>query len=305
MHARSTAAAHTRDAGPRLGARLGPGFGVAFRAILVGLVGVACTASAGWAVGASAAAAGAEVPSSPEASPVSVSTGELQATWHKVTLVEASGDRVVDRARVQVDATLQNHTGGPLEVETNFHSPFDGLSLVLLDGNGREVLRRASVAHQSPFSVDGRSVPLPPGATTQTLLFPDLDLPTPDGPLTGRLVGGLPGTAWTMGLASPPTLLQWSGPLPLSPRESACVTSEDCAVLHEALDGSFPCCQGCGTESAGSRAWVERVHAQCEVFLGPASNCPPLACPTGPQHAVCTEGQCVSAWQVEGEPARQ
>lgn len=83
--------------------------------------------------------------------------------------------------------------GSPLSGQTAFGGVFDGVWLVAVDAEGREVVRRAYTHHQSPHS-QGRPITLPAGQTTAFLSFPLEGVHL--GQLAQvRLEGGLVGSA--------------------------------------------------------------------------------------------------------------
>jgi hypothetical protein len=129
----------------------------------------------------------------------------------RLVLASATAERWANGdVLVRCTATLQNDTGRELDVRTNFHSAFDGLTLVLLRPDGTELARQAYDFHQSPYAED-QAIPLPPGATTEELRFPLVGLPGELDGVVVRLEGGLPGTEFPDGLESDPVPLE-SGP---------------------------------------------------------------------------------------------
>ncbi|MHC4504322.1 MAG: hypothetical protein ACYTFI_13540, partial [Planctomycetota bacterium] len=96
---------------------------------------------------------------------------------------------------------LRNASGSPLEVVSNFFSAFDGLAIVVMTSDGKEIGRQAYTAHQSPYST-GRTLELPAGWTEERLVFPVVGIKERRGQLKVKLVGGLPGTPYDSGLAS-------------------------------------------------------------------------------------------------------
>jgi hypothetical protein len=120
-----------------------------------------------------------------------------------VALETATAERWADsEVLFRCSATLTNTTSAELQVQTNFASPFDGLTVVLTGADGAEVARQAYIHHQSPYAPDGVPHPLPTGSTTQELVFPIRDLPAELVEVDVRLEGGLPGTAYETGLVS-------------------------------------------------------------------------------------------------------
>ena len=69
------------------------------------------------------------------------------------------------------DVRWVNGTGKPLVGSTCCSGAFDGLSLVAIDREGKEVVRQSYLAHQSPFA-QALPVTLPTGETRETLTFP-------------------------------------------------------------------------------------------------------------------------------------
>jgi hypothetical protein len=56
------------------------------------------------------------------------------------------------------------------------------------------------------------------------------------------------------------------------------------------LEGDLQCCTGCGTSTAGTKAWVAKVNEACSA--PPHKACPALACVGGPLKAECKAGSC-------------
>jgi hypothetical protein len=108
-------------------------------------------------------------------------------------LVKASAERL-DGGGVLLlcTATLKNHSGVELHVRTNFGSVFDGMVLLVLAESGEKLLQQPYVYHQSPYSFQGRDLPLRTGETRQTLSFP-VNLPKNTLFVRLLLVGVLPG----------------------------------------------------------------------------------------------------------------
>jgi hypothetical protein len=89
-------------------------------------------------------------------------------------------------------ATLKNNSGVELQVRTNFFSVFDGMFLLVLGESGEKLLQQPFIYHQSPYSPDGRDLPLKTGETRGTLCFP-VDLPKDTRCVRLLMVGDLPG----------------------------------------------------------------------------------------------------------------
>jgi len=102
---------------------------------------------------------------------------------------------------VQCDVALRNTSGSPLKVASNFFSAFDGLAIVVMTRDGKEIRRQGYTWHQSPYST-GRTLELPVGWTEEGLVFPVSGIKGRDEHLKVKLVGGLPGTPYESGLAS-------------------------------------------------------------------------------------------------------
>jgi hypothetical protein len=118
-----------------------------------------------------------------------------------VALEAAHAQRTEHDLLLHLTATLTNRSGAPITVRTNFGGPFDALLVVVAGADGRELARQGYTHHQSPYAQDQPHV-LKPGPTTQALVFPVAALKDAGGPLTLRLVGGLPGTGIRWGLRS-------------------------------------------------------------------------------------------------------
>ena len=119
-----------------------------------------------------------------------------------LAIERASAENTAHGLHVSCDAVLQNDTGAPIEVRTNFASVFDGVSVVVSRESGEELSRRAYIHHQSPYSPGDRPIPLQIGSTRQSLLFPIDGLRVDSRSVRVKLVGGLPGTTFTGGLVS-------------------------------------------------------------------------------------------------------
>ncbi|MBN1769662.1 MAG: hypothetical protein JXB32_00255 [Deltaproteobacteria bacterium] len=147
------------------------------------------------------------LPACPRGNPQPPEASQAAAPGVSLVLASASAERWDGGdLLVRCAATLHNDTGRELTVRTNFHSAFDGLSIVLLRPDGSELARQAYNYHQSPYAED-QAIPLPPGPTTEELGFPLRDLPRDLEGVRARLEGGLPGTEFPDGLASDPVPL--------------------------------------------------------------------------------------------------
>ncbi len=88
-----------------------------------------------------------------------------------------------------------------------------------------------------------------------------------------------------------------AGPPPVA---RACTRDDECAVARVEVSGKNVCCAACGT-TPGTRAW----YAELQLFCGarPQGDCPALACPMGPTHAICRTGRCEATWEgADGGP---
>lgn len=111
----------------------------------------------------------------------------------ELTLSKASASWNGDQVLVTCDAVIDNRTGRPIAVRSNFTSAFDGLAVVVRDEKGKELLRQSVVAHQSPFAPPGRVLELKVGENRQRLAFP-VDLPKDAATIRVSLFGTLPGS---------------------------------------------------------------------------------------------------------------
>jgi hypothetical protein len=102
---------------------------------------------------------------------------------------------------IECEVELKNDTGSALQVESNFYSAFDGLVLVIMDSEGKEVCRQWYTHHQSPFTPEPRTFELPIGITRKKLSFP-VHLGKIVGKLKVKIVGGLRDTDYESGLES-------------------------------------------------------------------------------------------------------
>ena len=144
----------------------------------------------------------------PRGTPQPPEASRAVPTGVSLALASATAERGDDGdVLVRCAAVLHNDTGRELTVRTNFYSVFDGLTLVLLRPDGAELARQAYNHHQSPYAED-RAIPLPPGTTTEELVFPLSGLPAGLDGVQVRLEGGLPGTEFPDGLRSDPVPLE-------------------------------------------------------------------------------------------------
>lgn len=112
----------------------------------------------------------------------------------RLALAKAAAEREAGGIAFECESVMINETGAVLHVKSNCFSAFDGLQLVVFDGDGTRLVQQAYVAHQSPYSPEGRRFPLNVGETRQLLRFPvrvTLDDVKRIGVL---LVGTLPGS---------------------------------------------------------------------------------------------------------------
>jgi len=98
-------------------------------------------------------------------------------------------------------AVLHNRTGDTLTVLSNFHSPFDLITIVVRSPSGAELFRQAYVSHQSPYAMD-QPIELPPGETAREIRFPIESGRPLAGPVDIQLVGGLRAASYETGLIS-------------------------------------------------------------------------------------------------------
>jgi len=97
-----------------------------------------------------------------------------------------------------------------------------------------------------------------------------------------------PSTAPT---TAPSSALPSSAKLP--PVDAKCSTDADCAATVLATEGSSKCCVGCGTSTAGTKAWVKAFEAACKPFVeSNGIHCPALACVGGRTLTSCVAGVC-------------
>jgi hypothetical protein len=111
-------------------------------------------------------------------------------------LSKASAERQQGDVLFQCEAVLDNDTGDPLKVKSNFSSVFDGLELIVTDKDGKTLAQQGYTWHQSPFSSSGRDFVLKKGATSAKIVFPIGGLPNDSKVVKVRLVGMLPGSAY-------------------------------------------------------------------------------------------------------------
>ena len=87
--------------------------------------------------------------------------------------------------------------------------------------------------------------------------------------------------------ASPPVATSSKA---LPPVGAHCKADADCATVQLNLEGDLQCCTGCGTSTAGTKAWVASVKDACAQ--PPHKSCPALACVGGLLKAECKAGTC-------------
>lgn len=144
----------------------------------------------GGAAGCSTRGAPAAKPRPPvKSTPVSLVLLKADAAWGE------------DHLAVTCDVALRNASGSPLKVVSSCSSAFDGLAIVVMTSDGKELRRQGYSWHQSPYSTR-RTFELPVGWTEKRLVFVFRDIKERHEQLKVKLVGGLPGTPYESGLAS-------------------------------------------------------------------------------------------------------
>ena len=100
-------------------------------------------------------------------------------------------------------AVIDNRTGAPLIVFSNFYSAFDGLDLVVRDDHGRLLAQEPFIYHQSPYgSSNGRPFTLQSGRNTHDMHFSLTSMTNASDKLSLQLVGTLPRSSYTASLTS-------------------------------------------------------------------------------------------------------
>lgn len=112
-------------------------------------------------------------------------------------LTHVSAHETQHGTRFRCKVKIVNDTGKRLSVTSNFHSVFDGLELVVTDVDGKLLRQRPYTFHQSPFTSDGREIPLARGKTEADIVFPISNFGMVGQPLKIRLVGTLPGSSYS------------------------------------------------------------------------------------------------------------
>jgi hypothetical protein len=97
---------------------------------------------------------------------------------------------------------LDNQTGQELTVHSHFFSAFDGLELVVLDKNGRRLVRQGYTVHQSPYSATPQPFLLKKGRNERELGFPVSKIPKGLQEVRVQLKGTLPDSAYDKMLSS-------------------------------------------------------------------------------------------------------
>ncbi len=129
--------------------------------------------------------------------PVAIELGPSSVSW--------SGGQL----NVRCQLTLVNRTGRRLRALSNFHTIYEGLSVVVRGPHGGLVVRQSVVSHMSPYAMD-RPIFVEPGETQGRLHFPIPLKSKPVGPLEVQLVGGIRGTRWSRSLRSNVVVARWS-----------------------------------------------------------------------------------------------
>jgi len=76
--------------------------------------------------------------------------------------------------------------------------------------------------------------------------------------------------------------------------DTHCSVDADCAATPVEISGPSTCCVGCGTSTAGNKAWVSQMNATCPVWLKAMSRtCPAVACVGGRTATECKSAKCV------------
>lgn len=85
------------------------------------------------------------------------------------------------------------------------------------------------------------------------------------------------------------------GATQLPPVDVRCSADSDCATTQVVIEpGDGQCCVGCGTSTAGTKAWVAAVEATCPRILAEKhKTCAALRCVGGLLNAECKSGACV------------
>ncbi len=107
----------------------------------------------------------------------------------------ASAKRDGASVRITCEVTLNNRTGAPLIVKSNFSSAFDGLSVVVKTSEGRVLGRTPYVTQQSP-SLETIDFPLSEGESSRTLEFVADYVPYEVSEISIQVIGDLPGSAF-------------------------------------------------------------------------------------------------------------
>lgn len=76
--------------------------------------------------------------------------------------------------------------------------------------------------------------------------------------------------------------------------DARCSVDTDCAATMLDTTGPNTCCSGCGTSTAGNKAWVRSFEASCPAWLSAMGRtCPARACVGGRLTTACDAGRCV------------
>jgi len=118
-----------------------------------------------------------------------------------LSIVSATAKREEDVLSVSCYAALDNRTGAPLSVSSYFFSAFDGLSLAVYDDHDGFLYQQSFLSHQSPWG-PARPFTLYPGRTRERMCCPMAPLANAPNTLRLRLVGRLPGSAYTGSVTS-------------------------------------------------------------------------------------------------------
>jgi hypothetical protein len=114
-----------------------------------------------------------------------------------LSIVEATAQLGDGYILFSFDVTLNNTVGKELTVRSNFHSIFDGMSIVVMNQDGKVLRKQSTLYYQSPLAdTPEREFPVKEGITKDTLSFRIRDLPRDTVVFKIRLEGTLPGSGY-------------------------------------------------------------------------------------------------------------
>lgn len=123
--------------------------------------------------------------------------GDERETPISLALKAASAERGDEDVTFRFEVTIDNATGKEVITKSAFSSIFDGLDLIVMDADGKLLVRQGYTFHQSPVRLNKKKFILKPGKTSGVLLFPVRKSFKVGQVLKVRLDGTLPNSPYT------------------------------------------------------------------------------------------------------------